>query len=96
MEVKTPMQPDKTTYQKLLADPRWKERSRQVMERDGFKCRNCGNIDSLQVHHRQYHFRVIAGIHAEPWNYEDKYLITLCSSCHESGHRLYKVPVFNV
>ena len=27
-----------------------------------------------------------------PWDYDDKYLITLCKDCHNRGHAKYVVP----
>jgi hypothetical protein len=29
-----------------------------------------------------------------PWDYEDRYLVTLCKKCHEAGHALIKVPTY--
>ena len=48
------------------------------MERDKFKCQNCFHDDiTLNVHHLVY----IKG--RLPWEYPDKYLITLCIECHD-------------
>jgi len=63
-------------YEKLLRDPRWYAKRRIILERDGFACTHCGFNDELQVHHKQY-FRGLM-----PWEYEDKYLVTLCACCH--------------
>jgi 5-methylcytosine-specific restriction endonuclease McrA len=53
----------------------------QVLERDAWRCQNCGARQHLEVHHKE--FRSRTGDDSE------ENLITLCSSCHESTH----VPV---
>ena len=40
----------------------------------------CGNEESLHVHHRKYL------PDKEPWDYENKYLETLCERCHKLVH----------
>lgn len=48
------------------------------MERDGFSCCHCGASKStLHVHHLMY-FKGKA-----PWDYEPKFLRTLCDNCHK-------------
>jgi hypothetical protein len=80
-------------YGSTLFDPRWKGRKKQIEERDQHKCMNCGSTDQLQVHHRQYHFSQNLKVFRNPWEYADRYLITLCEKCHQKGHRTFKVPV---
>ncbi len=47
------------------------------MERDGFKCRECGDGDkTLHVHHFYY------SKGKQPWEYEEDALITHCERCH--------------
>jgi hypothetical protein len=49
------------------------------MQRDGFKCRICGNDKKqLQIHHIYYDPDYI-----NPWDYPDDLLTTLCNECHE-------------
>ena len=49
----------------------------KIMERDGFACRKCAAKDkTLHVHHHYY----TKG--AEPWEYDDEVLVTLCDDCH--------------
>jgi len=49
----------------------------KIMERDGFACRKCAAKDkTLHVHHHYY----TKG--AEPWEYDDEVLVTLCNDCH--------------
>jgi len=80
-------------YGGTLFDPRWKARRRQILERDGYRCVNCGLDRDLEVHHRQYHFSRGMNVFKNPWEYDNRYLVTLCGTCHQKGHRLYKVPV---
>lgn len=58
----------------------------KIKERDGFACLKCGMIETaikalpkgrLEVHHLDH----------DPENLSESNLITLCSSCHQSGHR---------
>lgn len=49
------------------------------MQRDGFRCKKCGEDDKqLHVHHILYDddFK-------NPWDYPDHLLITICCNCHE-------------
>lgn len=51
------------------------------MERDDFRCQNCGNPDTtLNIHHKYY----IKD--RDPWEYPDLSLITLCDYCHAKEH----------
>jgi 5-methylcytosine-specific restriction endonuclease McrA len=60
---------DPESYRKLC---------RQVLERDGWQCQNCGRRTNLQVHH--IHPRSLLGADAE------RNLITLCAECHRAAH----------
>lgn len=63
-------------YQELLRDPRWQKKRLSVMNRDGFACRCCGDIQTtLNVHHLKYK--------NNPWEVDDADLLTLCKHCHE-------------
>ena len=65
-------------YSDKLRDPRWQKKRLEIMQRDDFKCKKCGDKDStLNVHHRYY----IWG--KDPWDYPDEVLITVCSDCHD-------------
>jgi 5-methylcytosine-specific restriction endonuclease McrA len=84
----------KVTYREKLFDPRWLEKKKHILARDNNKCVICGKSEGkLCVHHKQYHFIKRLETHVEPWDYEGKYLITLCESCHNRGHYRYQVPV---
>jgi len=70
----------KTDYKKLLLDPRWQKKRLQILERDGWACRCCGDkAKTLHVHHVHYHPNAEG-----PWDYADTSLVTLCCDCHES------------
>lgn len=83
-------------YGASLFDPRWKNKRLAILNRDDNKCIICGSNSDLQVHHRQYHFSNSLNAFRNPWEYENRLLITLCEQCHHKGHRLYKVPVKQV
>ena len=52
---------------------------KQVLGRDGWRCRSCGSRNSLHIHH--IIFRSQQGPD-EAWN-----LIALCNSCHDGVHK---------
>jgi hypothetical protein len=65
-------------YSAKLRDPRWQKMRLKILERDEWSCNICGDDTStLHVHHRHY----LVG--AEPWEYPEELLTTLCESCHE-------------
>lgn len=65
-------------YLAKLRDPRWQKKRLEILQRDEWKCQDCGNKDrTLHVHHRVYERG------AEPWDYADHLLVTLCEFCHE-------------
>ena len=51
---------------------------RQILQRDGWRCQVCGNMQRLEVHHIK--FRSYAGDDSE------ENLITLCVECHALMH----------
>ena len=64
---------------RLRLDSRsYRELHRQVLERDGWRCQNCGSMQNLQVHHLT--FRSQSGSDVE------QNLITLCAKCHVAMH----------
>lgn len=65
------------TYADKLRDPRWQKKRLEIMERDGFACRECGDkASTLNVHHGYY------ARGRSPWEYPDEHLKTLCEDCH--------------
>lgn len=70
------------TYSEKLKDPRWQKKRLEIMQRDEFTCRECGDTKStLHVHHVYYLNN------RDPWDYEDENFMTLCSDCHYNEHR---------
>ena len=70
------------TYSEKLKHPKWQKKRLEIMQRDGFRCRSCGNDDNqLHVHHILYDSQ-----YKNPWDYPDYLLITFCNNCHELEH----------
>jgi hypothetical protein len=68
----------KVSYSELLKDPRWQRKKTEILQRDGFKCKLCGDGETtLHVHHKRYKNG------RSPWQYKDEELITLCECCHK-------------
>lgn len=84
------------SYKELLFDKRWLEKRAKIIQRDRYKCINCGSDKQLVVHHKQYHIHKGTQNKYAPWEYSDKYLVTLCERCHTKGHQLYEVPTFEL
>ena len=66
------------SYRELLFDERWLKKRAHIIQRDNFRCVICGSTTKLIVHHKDY---------------DDKYLVTLCESCHCRGHQKYQIPM---
>lgn len=82
---------NKPTYSEKLKDPRWQKKRLQILERDQwFCCCCCDNSKTLHVHHRRY----FPG--KEPWEVDDKYLITLCEYCHQSETELMPDAIHDI
>lgn len=70
------------TYQEQLKSPKWQKKRLEIMQRDGFKCRSCGDDKSqLSVHHIFY----LKGKKVD--EYHNSFLLTLCDKCHNELHR---------
>ena len=85
----------RATYSDCLNKPQWEQKRSRILARDGYKCVICGSTQRLCIHHKQYH-TTPNGEKYMPWCYDDKYLVTLCASCHSIGHTKYKVPIFSI
>ena len=73
------------TYAEKLKDPRWQKKRLEILQRDGFKCRSCGNEEeTLHVHH------MIADFKISPWEHKDHTMVTLCEECHRTYHHIYQ------
>lgn len=67
------------TYAEQLLDPRWQRRRLEILQRDGFRCIECGDgTRTLHVDHRVYFKGRMA------WEYPEDELQTLCKDCHRS------------
>jgi hypothetical protein len=65
-------------YSDKLKSPKWQKKRLEILNRDNFTCRMCGSEDkTLHIHHLEYY-------NCEPWEYDNRLLITLCENCHES------------
>lgn len=81
MKIKT--FPPKLSYQETLRDPRWQKRRLKILERDDWKCVECGAGDkTLHVHHSYYDDAADG-----PWDYPLASLMTLCEECHSNEER---------
>jgi hypothetical protein len=66
------------SYAKKYADPRWRAKRTEILERDDHHCQGCMASDvTLHVHHRYYRWG------NDPWDYPNDALVTLCEDCHE-------------
>lgn len=77
------------TYSEKLKDPRWQKKRLEILERDKFCCKSCGdNKKTLHVHHLWYYPKEQKypgdKYNVDPWDYESELLITICESCHEN------------
>ena len=67
------------TYSEKLKDPRWQKKRLEILERDEWECKACGDKDTtLHVHHIFY----IPG--KEPWEIPNGLLVTFCERCHKN------------
>jgi 5-methylcytosine-specific restriction endonuclease McrA len=70
----------KNEYYEKLKDPRWQKKRLEIMDRDEWKCRRCGEkTKTLNVHHVAY-FK-----DHEPWDTPNGFLMTLCEQCHKNN-----------
>ena len=72
-------------YRDYLQTPEWKERSKRIMRKAGYRCQLCSAQGvRLNVHHNVYTRR----------GYEDdRDLITLCEKCHTIHHQKGKFQI---
>jgi hypothetical protein len=63
----------------------YKKKRLEILERDDYICQSCNDVDSeLHVHHITYFPDL------QPWEYDNKYLITVCDNCHKEIHSYKK------
>ena len=65
--------------------PNWQVIRRRALDRDGWRCRDCGKAGRLEVHHVSPLVR--GGSNAL------ENLRTLCVGCHKAAHKRPKTPV---
>jgi 5-methylcytosine-specific restriction endonuclease McrA len=66
------------TYSDDLKHPKWQKKRLKIFERDKWTCQMCqSKTKTLSIHHKKY----IKG--KKPWEYPNKFLVTLCQPCHE-------------
>jgi hypothetical protein len=69
---------NKSDFFDQYKNPRWQKKRLEIMQRDEFKCKCCGDDEStLNVHHKYYI------PNKAPWDYPENLLVTLCESCHK-------------
>lgn len=79
----------KAQWDEMYRHPKWQKRRLEIMSRDNFACRKCGDKNStLNVHHIKYN-----GLKA--WEYDDDLLITYCEECHKEEHDKKHTNVIN-
>lgn len=70
-------------YKAQYKDPRWQKKRLEILERDKFTCRACGNKEkTLHVHHSHYE----KGLNIWDDDYT-AHLYCLCEDCHGSWHQ---------
>jgi len=68
-------------YAEQYNHPNWQRMRLFVLNRDGFRCRKCGNHHRLlHVHHKKYERNKFI------WEIDPNNLITLCEVCHSIKH----------
>jgi hypothetical protein len=68
-------------YSELLKDPRWQKKRLEILESDNWSCRRCEDKSNMLAVHHLYYKKG-----ANPWEYDNSALITLCDKCHKEGH----------
>jgi hypothetical protein len=64
-------------YAEKLKDPRWQKKRLEILNRDHWTCKYCGEKErTLHVHHLFY-FK-----DKDPWEVNNGFLVTLCEGCH--------------
>lgn len=70
-----------TKYKNFIINhPKWKQRRKDIIKRDNYTCQDCKSKSNLQVHHKYYNNLYLY------WEYSDKFLTTLCKTCHNDLH----------
>lgn len=76
--MKSQFQPEFSDYQLKLKHPKWQRKRLEILNRDEFKCTDCGDEETeLHIHHLEYENK------NNPWEVDSDNLTTLCKNCHE-------------
>lgn len=73
-------------YKQQLLDPRWQKKRLEVLQRDNFTCKICGNKQSTLHVHRLFYDKEL-----KCWEYPNNSYITLCEECHSNEHKSNKI-----
>lgn len=69
------------SHKEQYEHPFWRRKTTEILIRDDFTCRCCGeDKKQLHVHHLYYE----KGLHV--WEYDNETLVTLCNNCHKIIH----------
>ena len=61
-----------------LGEQIYRRLMKKVLERDGWRCRKCGSLENLQIHHKIKR--------SQQGNDSLDNLVTLCAYCHMAEH----------
>jgi 5-methylcytosine-specific restriction endonuclease McrA len=74
------MTPIRPKNPRVKLEPEAYDRLRlEILERDHWRCQNCGSMHNLQIHHQE--------LRSHSGNDTKENLITLCETCHLRAHR---------
>jgi 5-methylcytosine-specific restriction endonuclease McrA len=59
----------------------YRELQRHILDRDGWRCQNCGTPTNLQVHHVTWRSKLGAD--------SEENLMALCATCHSQVHNRF-------
>ncbi len=69
------------TYSDKLKNPKWQRKRLEILKRDDFTCKYCGDKETeLHVNHKSYN--------GSPWEVADSELETVCKHCHLLIHEI--------
>lgn len=81
----------KEKYIELLKNDRWIDKRNHIYIRDNYRCAKCGiGNKTLQVHHKVYVSK------SNPWEIDDRHLITVCVDCHNAIHKSKKIKTIPI
>ena len=68
-------------FTKQYKHDKWQKKRLEILRRDKWKCRCCGETNiSLDVHHLYYDVGCLI------WDYDNEVLVSLCRDCHIKIH----------